>query len=770
MKSPFFTVFAAVALSALSAQSAQANNNTGLIPGVLSWTLESITEQWTETSNPESAIYQEYLFPSKTDSDNPYAKISVDKRFNRRLVFEVMFTNYTSENLVYEKDSTLEILLEGEALGDAVPAARKTILPRDGKRKLCKFVMDLKNKLLTDKYDIRNANADVSINPVSGSLLIENKQGVSILDETQAPSRLVLSSPSEAYGKISIAIFLKTGDTLKYINLLKSLNEFFRKDRGNNADMFTFKEDSIVEIAGNPIVVSPESTHFVLIQLNKAPVFVKQYDEFLQKEVTPGAVLDLGLVDREYLNNFISVEDYSAQFNERFDSQLEALASELGLSKFYKGIKITEIEDNVKYLKNLGEQGDEDAIEALSYYNGKSLLFNDYQDAFEWFSKRAEKGSSSAELTLGRYYKFGFGVEENLSEALKWYKKVAEKGNADAMTYYAVTLLYDKEKNNNREEALNWLRKAAEKDVDQAYYFLALALFDSGKKSDRIEGIEFLKKSVEKGNPDSMYLLGIEYYCGVNIPRDGIQAFQLFQQAADNGIAEAKCRLGTMYMHGIGVQSDPVEAAKCFHEAAEKDVPEAQYYWGLHLIEGMGVKRDISEGIKWVKKAADNNYADAQWKMGTFYSDGLGVKRDINQAVRLYQKSADGGCSDGQLEIGRCYYIGLVYKKDYEKAFEWMEKAALQNNALAMVIIGDFYRHGEGTDENPEQAAKWYKKAADEKYPNGIFKWGYVLYHGCGVKKDAKAGLIFIKKAAKLEDEDAINFLKDLAEDKEAVL
>ena len=47
--------------------------------------------------------------------------------------------------------------------------------------------------------------------------------------------------------------------------------------------------------------------------------------------------------------------------------------------------------------------------------------------------KKAEKGDSNAQCTIGYYYETGKGVTKNIYEAVRWYEKSANQGNAIAL-------------------------------------------------------------------------------------------------------------------------------------------------------------------------------------------------------------------------------------------------------------------------------------------------------------------------------------------------
>lgn len=89
--------------------------------------------------------------------------------------------------------------------------------------------------------------------------------------------------------------------------------------------------------------------------------------------------------------------------------------------------------------------------------NGKS---KDYAAALLYYSKAAEKGSSTGQDNIGWMYQKGFGVEQNYKEALKWYRKAAKQGNANAQYHIGYMYQYGLGCEKNNEEAIKWYKKA----------------------------------------------------------------------------------------------------------------------------------------------------------------------------------------------------------------------------------------------------------------------------------------------------------------------
>lgn len=109
-----------------------------------------------------------------------------------------------------------------------------------------------------------------------------------------------------------------------------------------------------------------------------------------------------------------------------------------------------------KWYRKSAEQGNADA----QYMLGE--LAGNYEDALECYLKAAEQGNADAQYKIGVYYRYGHGVQRNLSEAVKWYLKAAELGNVyaqyEAGRYYYCGLGGLPK---DVDEAVKWYRKAA---------------------------------------------------------------------------------------------------------------------------------------------------------------------------------------------------------------------------------------------------------------------------------------------------------------------
>ena len=86
------------------------------------------------------------------------------------------------------------------------------------------------------------------------------------------------------------------------------------------------------------------------------------------------------------------------------------------------------------------------------------IIFEDYKEAFKWYSLSAAQGSIEAQYNLGLAYRFGVGVEQNFTKSLKWYKKSASKGHSGAQ--YNLNLLFEEGLATRKDisDAIKWYR------------------------------------------------------------------------------------------------------------------------------------------------------------------------------------------------------------------------------------------------------------------------------------------------------------------------
>lgn len=91
----------------------------------------------------------------------------------------------------------------------------------------------------------------------------------------------------------------------------------------------------------------------------------------------------------------------------------------------------------IEYFTKANTLGDVESFNAIGglYATGGKNLKQDYQKAFSWYLKGAEKGNESCMYCVGVMYHKGEGVKANDEKALEWLQKASDAGIEEADSY-----------------------------------------------------------------------------------------------------------------------------------------------------------------------------------------------------------------------------------------------------------------------------------------------------------------------------------------------
>ncbi len=99
----------------------------------------------------------------------------------------------------------------------------------------------------------------------------------------------------------------------------------------------------------------------------------------------------------------------------------------------------------------------------LMYSKGKNTKKDDKQ-AFFWFQKAAEQGSSEAQVILGIIYR----EKQNYKQALHWLQKAAEQDQAKAQLTLGIMYAQGEGVTKNNKQAKEWFKKACDNNLKNA--------------------------------------------------------------------------------------------------------------------------------------------------------------------------------------------------------------------------------------------------------------------------------------------------------------
>ncbi len=291
----------------------------------------------------------------------------------------------------------------------------------------------------------------------------------------------------------------------------------------------------------------------------------------------------------------------------------------------------------------------------------------------------ANAGDISACAYLGKMYYEGPGVAQNYNEAFKWFQKAADKGIDDACAYLGKMYYEGTGVAQNYNEAFKCFQKAADNGVTGAYTWLGVMYYDGqGVAQNYEKAFLWTKKAAENGAANAYVGLGVMYCNGQGVVQNYNEAFKWYQKAADNGAADAYVGLGVMYCKGQGVAKNSNEAFKWFQKAADNGVASAFAYLGDMYYAGDGVAQNYNEALKWYQKAADNGITTGIYYFlaDMFYTGKTGIT-DYSQAKKYAELAIKNDTLDivGHRILAKLYMYGYAVEKNIDKAEALIEQA-----------------------------------------------------------------------------------------------
>ena len=344
----------------------------------------------------------------------------------------------------------------------------------------------------------------------------------------------------------------------------------------------------------------------------------------------------------------------------------------------------------------------------------------DYKAAREYYEKAGE--NRFAYFSLGNMYKFGSGVEVDMTMAVSYYEKslackgdmpfasyalgqayelgqgvkadeqkaaqhytqaltgftaIYEKSHEDSISYRLGTMyLKGKGTDVDLAKAEKYLLESADNGNNQAQYQLGKLRL----AQDRIDEAEQLFiKSAEKGNVYSAFSLGRIYM--TEEKRDDSKAEQFLKQylaGSDDELGIGEYALGKLYLSQDRID----EAEQLLISSSEKENLYASYKLGkLYLTDR---KLDYTKAVKYLKPCADkadNEYA--QYALGCIYLKKEHYDRMLAEKYLL--ESSGHNNSSAQLKLG------LMYREEqkYRQSDYWMKLAAQNGNEYAQKILAE---------------------------------------------------------------------------------
>ncbi|MBQ6972917.1 MAG: sel1 repeat family protein [Synergistaceae bacterium] len=144
----------------------------------------------------------------------------------------------------------------------------------------------------------------------------------------------------------------------------------------------------------------------------------------------------------------------------------------------------------------------------------------------------AEAGNAEAQFQLGKMYKYGEGVGQDIQKARYWWEKAAAQGHR--LARQALQIL---------PAAQAPMSTLTREQIEDLYRTGAKYYNGQGVAMDKTKAVEYLTQAAEAGHSEAQYLLGVCYRFGHGVNQDIQKARYWYGKAAAHGHPYARSAL-----------------------------------------------------------------------------------------------------------------------------------------------------------------------------------------------------------------------------------
>ncbi|MBR2909250.1 MAG: sel1 repeat family protein [Clostridia bacterium] len=393
----------------------------------------------------------------------------------------------------------------------------------------------------------------------------------------------------------------------------------------------------------------------------------------------------------------------------------------------------------------------------------------EYNKAFEYFTKAAGGNHSPSMYKLGMMYCRGEAVERDFSKALEWFKK-AIKNDGDVDSVFSIATLYSNGWGvpQDKRKAFDLYMQAAFSDHPEAQAVLGVLYMSGvpGIEASPEKAFQWSKTALNNGHKSGALLVGKLYLTGFGGEKDVEKGISYIKMAADNDDALACYELGNLYRKGEHLPQNYDEAFKYISKSAEQGNESGILLYVQMLLLGQGCEKDIDKGLdmleKYVKKTKSK---DATLALANNYLYIKGVPSNPKRAVQLLKPLLND--EDPSVVFNAQFFLGgMVSKFDivecgltYKEIFEYLELCeknidAFNKNDKALVYsaLYQMYQNGKYLKADDTKAVYYMACAVEnEHYDLSITMAESFLYGKMGLDKDAKKGFKCLKEVEKID-------------------
>lgn len=188
----------------------------------------------------------------------------------------------------------------------------------------------------------------------------------------------------------------------------------------------------------------------------------------------------------------------------------------------------------------------------------------DVRKAYELMNAAAAAGHAEAIGGMGYFHSTGTAVKKDGKMALEWFRKGAERGSTKAQLNLGKMLLEGTDGSDveSQQEALGLILRAADAKLPEASLAYGSILYfgDHGVEKDMEKAALYFRVAAEQGLAEAQNFLGTMREMGMGLPVDEAIAKEWFRKAADQGNAKAQANLGRL-LNPLSDQEDARQEA-----------------------------------------------------------------------------------------------------------------------------------------------------------------------------------------------------------------
>ncbi len=318
---------------------------------------------------------------------------------------------------------------------------------------------------------------------------------------------------------------------------------------------------------------------------------------------------------------------------------------------------------------------------------------------------KAKGGSPEAQYELATQYYKGIGQLQNYNSAFAWYKKAAEKNHLASC--YALAQMYEKGLGCSKNErlAFSYYLQAAERGHFDSQLRVA-QMFDEGIGviDNPARAYLWYRICAERGEPYSCRRIGDYYMYGEVVNKDLIEAKYWYTKAADQKDLDAMQKLAYIYILGESVAPNYTKASELCQEPLEKNMPMAQYVKAYLMENGYGEKKRQHKALELYRKSALQGFEPAKEPvaLARYYND-----KQIDSLLNLKTLTK----VESRYILGKEYVQGKLTKRNLKKGLEYLNEAASAGSADANLELGKLYKDGKIVRKNSRKANNYFKNA-----------------------------------------------------------